>query len=94
MWAAAGGVKGDTGIATLQRGCNISRTGVGVYSMALDRHISGTKSVILITPRQQGQARYKVAHTTPGTKTISFYDVASGVIPADITFDVVVLEVP
>jgi hypothetical protein len=94
MWAAAGGVKGDTGVAVLQRGCVVSRTGPGVYSVVLDRHIGASKSVILITPRQQNPVRWKAAHTTPGTKTLTFYDVATGAIVQDTTFDVVILEVP
>lgn len=92
FWAAAGGVVGGTGVAAIQRGCAMARTGAGVYTMTLDREVDATECTIQVTPRQAAAAQYSVQHTSDTVKTISTFDAATGATPTDTTFDVLVIK--
>lgn len=92
LWAAAGGVVAGTGVAAVQRGCAMARTGAGVYTCTLDKEVDATDSVCSVVPRQATAAQFSYEHTSDSVKTIRTFDAATGATPTDATFDFFVFK--
>jgi hypothetical protein len=92
LWAAAGGVVAGTGVAAVQRGCAMARTGAGVYTCTLDKEVDATDSVCFAMPMQATPCQFSYQHTSDGVKTIRTFDAATGATPTDATFDFFVFK--
>ncbi len=86
---ALGSISG-AGVVTFQRGGVLARTGVGTYTLTLDRPAPAGESVVLATPRAgAGNSNAQVAHTSDTVKTITLF---VGAVATDVALDVLVMR--
>ncbi len=86
---ATGSISGAGGVI-FQRGGVLARTGVGTYTLTLDRESPAGECVVLVTPRGgAGNANAQVTHTSNLVKTITLF---VGAVATDVAFDVIVLR--
>ncbi len=89
LWAA-GSISG-AGAVNKQRGCALARTGVGTYTVTLDRDLDAADAAILVTPRGgAGNSNSQVAHTSDTVKTVTMF---VGAVATDVGFDVFVINI-
>ena len=84
-----GSVSG-AGVVNFQRGGLLVRTGVGIYTLTLEREAPAGETVVLVTPRTgAGNANAQVAHTSNTVKGITLF---VGAVATDVAFDVAVFR--
>ncbi len=89
LWAA-GSISG-AGVVVKQKGCVLARTGVGIFTMTLDRDLDAADCVITVTPRGgAGNANSQVAHTSDTVKGITMF---VGAVATDVGFDVLAWKI-
>ena len=89
LWAA-GSISG-AGAVVKQKGCALARTGVGIYTVTLDRDLDAADAAINVTPRGgAGNANPQVAHTSDTVKGVNMFVAA---VATDVGFDVMVWKI-
>lgn len=88
---AMASVNGGTGAAVVARGCVTARTGVGVYTVTLDRDCDAADCVIQATLRGGAiNGGILVTHTSDTVKTVNTSTAAAA---ADRDFDISVFRI-